>query len=34
MGAHLYDIYSDQELDGPVLWDSLGDFGLHKWHCL
>lgn len=34
MGAHLYDVYSDQELDGPVLWDSPGDFGLQKWHCL
>lgn len=34
MGAHLYNICSDQELDGPVLWDSPGDFGLRKWHCL
>lgn len=30
MDAHLYHIYSDQELDGPVLWDSPGDLGLRE----
>lgn len=32
--AHLYNIYSNQELDGPVLWDSPGDLGLREGHCL
>jgi len=26
----LYHMYSDQELDGPVLWDSPGDLGLRE----
>lgn len=28
--AHLYDIDSDQELDGPVLWDASGDLGFRE----
>lgn len=34
MDAHLYNIYSNQELDGLVLWDPPGDLGLREGHCL